>query len=65
MLKKPFLFLINIYQIFISNFIKNLLGVSSSCKFDMTCSEYTKRKISEKGVFVGSLLGVKRIASCI
>ncbi len=55
---------INIYQIIISSFLKQLLGVSRSCKFEETCSDFTKRSISEQGLFRGAFLGLSRLVKC-
>lgn len=55
---------IHFYQIFISSLLKNLLGVSAMCRFDETCSQYTKRTISEKGALAGISLGFVRILKC-
>ncbi|MDD5415457.1 MAG: membrane protein insertion efficiency factor YidD [Candidatus Daviesbacteria bacterium] len=35
-----------------------------ACKHDLSCSEYTKQKIKEYGVFRGSWFGLKRIWRC-
>lgn len=55
---------INFYQVVISVILKNILGVSGQCRFEETCSEFTKRNIKERGAIVGSVLGVKRIIGC-
>lgn len=55
---------INIYQAVVSPSIKMLLGVESMCRFDETCSAYTKRQIKEKGVLKGTGLGLVRILKC-
>lgn len=65
-MKKLLILLINFYQSFLS-FDKGALAVfapGGSCKYDISCSEYTKQKIEEFGVIKGSLLGIKRIWSC-
>jgi len=46
-------------QIIVSNF-----GFITSCKHSPTCSVYMARSIKKKG-FVGFLLGLKRIFSCV
>lgn len=63
-MKKFLLLIINLYQNFISAILKNILGVSSMCKFSPTCSEYTKQMIKQHG-FLGILMGVKRIGRCL
>ena len=57
-------FTINLYQAFVSPTLKMVLGVNSVCRFDETCSAYTKRQIMEKGVVKGSGLGFIRILKC-
>ncbi len=62
MLKKisvfPFLFLIKIYQYFISP----LLG--PSCRFTPTCSQYTKEALKRYGLIKGLSLSLKRLSNC-
>ena len=58
MITKIFVFLIRVYQRFISP-IKG-----RTCMFEPTCSEYTKQAIEEYGPLKGSWLGAKRIARC-
>ncbi len=62
MLKKlliaPFLFLIKIYQIFISPL------TPATCRFHPTCSHYTKEALKKHGLFKGGKLALKRIFSC-
>lgn len=55
---------INFYQIAVSPMIKTILGVDSVCRFDETCSAYTKRNIKEKGAVKGIGLGFIRILKC-
>lgn len=65
-MKKLLISLINFYQIFLS-FDKGLLASfapGGACKYKISCSEYTKRKIKDLGVFGGLRLGLKRILSC-
>ncbi|MEE3034272.1 MAG: membrane protein insertion efficiency factor YidD [Bacteroidota bacterium] len=62
MLKKisvfPFLFLIKIYQ----NFISPLLG--PSCRFTPTCSQYAKEALKRHGLIRGFSLSLKRLSNC-
>ena len=62
MLKKilsfPFLAIIWIYQHGISPF------TPKTCRFEPTCSHYTKQALQKHGVLKGSWLGIKRIFSC-
>jgi putative membrane protein insertion efficiency factor len=53
-----FLFLIRLYQWFISP----LLG--SSCRFTPTCSQYGIEAIKKHGPFKGGWLTLKRIGRC-
>ena len=54
----PFLFLIFIYQGFISPFL------GANCRFQPTCSCYTKEALKKHGLFKGGALSLKRIFSC-
>ncbi len=62
MLKKiaiaPLMFLIFIYKNLISPF------TPATCRYQPTCSQYTKDALLKHGLFKGSLLGLKRIFSC-
>ena len=51
----PFLFLIKIYQNYISPF------TPASCRYQPTCSSYTKEALQKHGLFKGGWLSVKRI----
>lgn len=62
-MKKIAVFLIVFYQAVIAVILKNL-GLKSECRYEPTCSEYTKRAILKHGIIKGSLLGIKRISSC-
>ena len=57
MIKKFFVFLISIYQWF-SKFTPKV------CRFQPTCSQYTKEAILKHGVIKGTWLGIKRICRC-
>ena len=54
----PFLFLIKIYQ----NVISPL--TPATCRYQPTCSHYTKEALEIHGLFKGSWLATKRIFSC-
>ena len=54
----PLLFTIKIYQKLISPFFP------SSCRFQPTCSHYTKDALLSHGIAKGSYLGIKRILRC-
>ena len=64
MIKNASISTISLYQIFVSPLLKGLLGTSSMCRFDETCSAYTKRMIMEKGVIKGTGLGFVRFLKC-
>jgi len=53
----PFLFLIKVYQRFISPF------TAASCRFQPTCSQYSKEALKKHGLFKGGWLAIKRIFS--
>ncbi len=58
--------LITFYQHFLS-FDTGMLAVfapGGACKFNPTCSEYTKQMVTEHGVAKGLVMGAKRIWSC-
>ncbi|MGR7812224.1 membrane protein insertion efficiency factor YidD [Lacinutrix undariae] len=54
----PFLFLIKIYQTLISPF------TPATCRFQPTCSHYTKEALEVHGLLKGGKLAVIRIFSC-
>lgn len=54
----PFLFLIKIYQTLISPLTPD------TCRFQPTCSHYTKEALQKHGLFKGGMLALKRITSC-
>jgi len=54
----PFILVIKIYQGLISPF------TPSTCRFQPTCSHYTKEALQKHGLFKGGKLAVKRIFSC-
>lgn len=58
--------LINFYQTFLS-FDKGMLSFlapGGACKFEISCSEYTKQSIAKNGILIGLGDGIKRIGSC-
>ena len=58
--------LIDFYQSYLS-FDKGLLALlapGGACRYEVSCSEYTKQKIREFGVIRGSLLGLQRVWRC-
>jgi uncharacterized protein len=64
MIKNVGISTITLYQIFVSPFLKAILGTGAMCRFDETCSAYTKRMILEKGAIKGISLGFIRILKC-
>lgn len=54
----PFLFLIKIYQLFISPL------TPATCRFHPTCSQYSKEALKKYGLLKGGWLAIKRIFSC-
>ena len=57
-MKKICILLIEFYQKHISPWL------NPSCKFQPTCSEYTKQAIEKYGVIKGIIKGIKRILRC-
>lgn len=35
------------------------------CRHSPTCSAYTKQQIARRGAFIGSLLGIQRVLTCV
>ncbi|MCX5701299.1 MAG: membrane protein insertion efficiency factor YidD [Candidatus Omnitrophica bacterium] len=58
MLTRTSLGLIRLYQKYIRGFMP------VSCRFNPTCSEYTRQAIIKLGFWRGSLKGAKRLLSC-
>lgn len=54
----PFLFLIKVYQNLISPF------TPATCRYQPTCSSYTKEALQKHGLLKGLKLSIKRIFSC-
>lgn len=58
--------LIDIYQVVFS-FDRGLLmflAPGGACRYEVTCSEFTKQQIIKHGVASGLLAGMRRIISC-
>lgn len=58
--------LINFYQTHLS-FDRGVLAFfapGGACKYEISCSEYTKQMILRSGVVKGLHLGTKRIIAC-
>jgi putative component of membrane protein insertase Oxa1/YidC/SpoIIIJ protein YidD len=66
MFKLILIFLIEFYQKYLS-FDRGLLmalAPGGACRFDVTCSEYTKQMIIKHGALQGGFMGIKRILKC-
>jgi putative membrane protein insertion efficiency factor len=57
---------IEIYQKYLSfdTGVLRILAPGGACRYQITCSQYTKEMIEEYGILKGGLLGLKRIISC-
>ena len=54
----PFIVIIRFYQIVISPL------TPAACRFEPTCSSYSKEALEKHGILKGSWLAIKRISSC-
>lgn len=63
-MKQVFVHVVSFYQKIISPFLKQLLGVQSTCRFSPTCSEYAKITVQRYGIVKGGYLSVVRILKC-
>ncbi len=54
----PLLLLIKFYQNFISPF------TPATCRYQPTCSHYTKEALEKHGPYKGGILAIKRVFSC-
>ncbi|MBI2021456.1 membrane protein insertion efficiency factor YidD [Candidatus Daviesbacteria bacterium] len=63
---RSFIWIIDFYQKFLSfdRGILMFLAPGGACKYDLSCSEYTKQAVKQKGLIRGIYLGTKRILSC-
>jgi len=59
MLSRPFVFLIRLYQKYLSP-----LKGAPTCRFTPTCSEYAVQAFTEWGVIVGFALSLWRLIRC-
>lgn len=65
MIKKPLLFFLNFYQLVFAKALSVwLLGGVNSCRFQPTCSQYSREAIENFGVLKGGFLSLKRICLC-
>lgn len=58
MLKRIFIFFIQVYRVCISPLMR------PHCRFTPTCSRYAMEAIEKYGAFKGTYLGIKRILRC-
>ncbi len=56
--------LIRLYQLTVSPLLPHVLGVRSICRFEESCSNYSRRVIKEYGILYGLMLTVKRLVAC-
>lgn len=58
--------MINFYQRYLSfeGGFFTVFALGKVCKYDISCSEYTKQKIESLGVGKGIISGIQRIWSC-
>jgi len=56
--------LVRMYQWIISPVVHTLCGPGCGCRFDPSCSEYTRVALQRHGFFRGGLLGLRRILRC-
>lgn len=65
-MKQILIGLINFYQIFLS-FDRGLLSVfapGGACRYPVSCSQYMKQSIIERGALKGTQMGLSRLWSC-
>lgn len=65
-MRKLFIKLIEFYQNFLSldHGLLAILAPGGACKYETSCSEYTKKAVIKYGVLRGLYLGFRRILSC-
>jgi len=63
-MKTIVLFLINLYQQIFSKRINPALFGNQSCRFEPSCSEYSRQAVEKFGVKKGLWLSLKRISAC-
>lgn len=56
--------LVRIYQLVFSPLKQVLFGTSCGCRFQPTCSCYTREALLKHGFFYGCWLGLRRILRC-
>lgn len=65
-MKNLLISLINFYQTFLSfdTGALRIFAPNGACRFEVTCSEYTKQAIMKFGVIRGIELGARRLYRC-
>lgn len=63
-MKTLLIFIITIYQDYVSLLLRLTLGPGNGCRYEVTCSEYAKQAIATHGIKKGLYLSVKRVLSC-
>ncbi len=58
MIRKVFIFIIRLYQKFLSPFL------GAQCRYTPTCSQYAVEALQKHGALRGGWLALKRILSC-
>lgn len=61
-MKKVVIRIIEFYKKYISSYLAQIFNIH--CKYEPTCSEYTKQAIEKYGVIRGCIKGFKRILRC-
>ena len=61
-MKKICIKILEFYQKNISPYLSQVCNIH--CKYEPTCSEYTKQAIEKYGFLKGSWIGLKRIIRC-
>ena len=62
-MKKIAIFSLDLYKGSISIFLKSL-GVTTTCRFSPSCSEYTKKMIENYGFIQGVSKGISQFKKC-
>lgn len=64
MIKQILLGLLTGYQNIISPLLHQLLGQKTLCRYEVSCSEFAKQAIQQKGVVKGLSVALARFLSC-
>ena len=63
-MKKIAILSITFYQVFLSTILKSIVGTNKFCRFEESCSAYTKRAIRQEGLIRSLYMGLVRLAKC-